>query len=148
MGDESDCSDLTKKRSSNKHYRYHSSYSDFESAHTKIVAGFDDGILWQTYKQIPSATGSTHWYRCSYSHLCPRIQMKHNSIEETEHDFSFLFNSIKESIKKSSQLTYKPTKLIADNAAAIHNGFIACKYIILINKIKIIKVNASFFIVD
>ena len=78
MGDESDCSDLTKKRSSNKHYRYHSSYSDFESAHTKIVAGFDDGILWQTYKQIPSATGSTHWYRCSYSHLCPRIQMKHN----------------------------------------------------------------------
>ena len=67
---------------------------------------------------------------------------------ETEHDFSFLFNSIKESIKKSSQLTYKPTKLIADNAAAIHNGFIACKYIILINKIKIIKVNASFFIVD
>jgi len=44
---------------------------------------------------------------------------------ETWEDFHFYFNAIKKSIKEAYMEDYNPTKLVADNAAAIHNGFIA-----------------------
>ena len=54
------------------------------------------------------------------------------AVVSSETDFSFYFSAFKKSIKESNETIYKQTKLIVDNAAAIHNGFIACQYFMLI----------------
>ncbi len=52
---------------------------------------------------------------------------------ETWEDFKFLFDSIQKASKQCSIEAYRPTLLIADNAEAIQNGFIACKNCCLID---------------
>jgi len=48
---------------------------------------------------------------------------------ETWEDFKFLFDCLKKASMQCGFMdNYKPSILIADNAEAIHNGFIACKF--------------------
>ena len=51
---------------------------------------------------------------------------------ETESDFEFYFAALRDAVKLSTGHIYQPTKLIADNAPAIHNGFIKCNYSVVL----------------
>ncbi len=55
---------------------------------------------------------------------------------ETKDEFKFVFDCLKKASLQCGFSEYKPSILIADNAEAIHNGFVACKhiYIILIDR--------------
>ena len=119
--------ELSKGRSVSKHYEFHSEYNTLEAAQKAILDGFGDGIEWRFYKQTPNTTGSIHWYRCKVSHLCPRLQLKHNSVielytihrNEAEHDHAESSKAafgidtyVKKYIDNYERLGLKPTAML------------------------------------
>ena len=88
--------DKTPVQRSSKYYKYISDHDDLESAIMVVLNGFGDGIEYKPYKHTPTASGSTHWYRCSFSRLYPLVQIKHNTTtdlfvvlrDEAEHEHS------------------------------------------------------------
>ncbi|CAF0708145.1 unnamed protein product, partial [Brachionus calyciflorus] len=71
-----------------------------------------------TYENFPIITGGTT-DRNKHLHPIGIAITRH----ETEEDFGFFFSSIKETYERVYQKPINFTSLIADNAAAIHNGF-------------------------
>ncbi len=73
----------TRKRSKGKIYDYCAHFEDSTNVHD-IIASKDGylGYHWKLGRQLPSSTGSTHWYNCSAQGCNMKIQLKINTITD------------------------------------------------------------------